>query len=42
MVITSMNLYDFSEVNNLEIIDAEVIKKTLKFFEVDELGLETL
>ncbi|NCN94804.1 Holliday junction branch migration DNA helicase RuvB [Candidatus Wolfebacteria bacterium] len=31
---------DFSEVNNLEIIDAEVIKKTLKFFEVDELGLE--
>jgi len=32
---------DFSEVNNLEKIDADVIDKTLKFFEVDCLGLES-
>jgi len=31
---------DFAEVNNLKIIDADVVEKTLKFFEVDELGLE--
>lgn len=31
---------DFAEVNNLKIIDAEIVKKTLEVMEIDCLGLE--
>lgn len=32
---------DFSEVNNLDLIDENVAQQTLKFLEIDNLGLET-
>jgi len=32
---------DFSQVNNLNLIDNDVIGETLKFLDIDELGLET-